>query len=127
MANDQETKTLFVLLSFWFILILFTNIFSDYINGENIYSGDLNCLKVGGDCQSISNTNQINSNNLLGQSIKYVLDIATNIPIINYLVPILRIMTFTYSSSINVFVGLFLDMFAIITGIIIYSYIKIAS
>ena len=109
MANDTATGVLIVLICFWALLSVFANYFGVELAATR--------LETVGD---IGSTNDRGFFGIIGG----LLDFLDNIPIINYFVPLLRIMSFQYSDQVPVILTLLLYGLSLITMLVFFETLR---
>lgn len=103
----DTAKILVSLLSFWVLLIILTNAF------------DIDVLENKPDIDEVLNSGSMTPNELRESVIKEWLDDLSGVPIIRYIVPVLKLMTFQYSTELGVIIPIILWMVSMLTIFVI--------
>lgn len=118
-----DTNGLFIwILSFWVLVILLTNTFTSEISGQQLTNLGVNCLKPYSVCPNIPRENLWED--FVTGWFNALFNIANQIPVINLLVPLLRIMSFSYHTNVPTGISIILDAIAVISGLVGYKLIK---
>lgn len=111
--DDTTTKLFISLVIFWTLLTMFSYAFSDKLQNIQIIK----------DGNTISET-VIDQRSFFSKVVDNITDTLTDIPIIEYIVPLLKILTFQYAEQIPALMVLFLNMIGIFTAYIGLQLIK---
>lgn len=108
--GETTTKMFVILVCFWTLLTILTNIFEESFSYTDIseFNPDTNEINNGG------------HNKLLG----WVFNTLDEVPLINAFVPLMKIMTYQYVSGIPGTVSILLNITIIISAYIVYAMIR---
>lgn len=148
MGDHSKTNILAFILVFWTICGVLSYIFADYLEGNTLTNMGMNCFQGNPNPTLINNclvensieTAKLNTPpsqnpstasyfvgtiSVVSSSIyNLIFSIQNSIPFLNLFIPMERIMLMQYNSALIAPISLFLNVFAVFTGFIIWGLIR---
>lgn len=112
MAGSSNTDLFVVLVCFWTLLTMFS-----YTFDEVLLVGDIEDLVPGESSQRVDLSSGFR------EFMSDAFGLASNIPIVNVFVPMVKMLTFQYPDVPNLFV-IFLNLIMVLTGRVMYVMIR---
>jgi len=110
---SKTRDTLFVVLvSFWTFLIIFSNIFVDYLE-KPLVTGSIEDITV-------KNIPEKDTASILER----IFNVLDNIPVVNVFTPLFKIMLFQYTDQIPYTVSILLSLITALSGFVLYGLIR---